>query len=226
MADVALVCGGSGALGSAVVRAFLARGDVVISAARQAAAVVQTPEQGQLRSELVDLTEPAQVEALWERLADMGALPRWLVNAVGGFRGGTVAETDADDYRFLQQINLDATWWSCQAAARRLTSGAAIVNVSARSALAGGRGSAAYAVSKAAVLRLTQVLSDELKERRVRVNAVVPSVMDTSGNRGAISSERMRDSVPTDDVAAVIAFLCSDQAWVISGAAIPVYGWA
>jgi NAD(P)-dependent dehydrogenase (short-subunit alcohol dehydrogenase family) len=226
MADVALVCGGSGALGSAVVRAFLARGDVVISAGRQAATVLQTPEQGQFRSEIVDLTEPDLVEALWERLADEGALPRWLVNAVGGFRGGTVAETDADDYRFLQQTNLDATWWSCQAAARRLSSGAAIVNVSARPALAGGRGSAAYAVSKAAVLRLTQVLSDELKERRVRVNAVVPSVMDTSGNRGAISSERMRDSVPTDDVAAVIAFLCSDQAWVISGAAIPVYGWA
>jgi NAD(P)-dependent dehydrogenase (short-subunit alcohol dehydrogenase family) len=108
----------------------------------------------------------------------------------------------------------------------RLSSGAAIVNVSARPALAGGAGSAAYAVSKAAVLRLTQVLSEELKERRVRVNAVLPSVMDTPGNREAMSSERMRDATPTDDVAAVIAFLCSDQAWVTSGAAIPVYGWA
>jgi NAD(P)-dependent dehydrogenase (short-subunit alcohol dehydrogenase family) len=226
MADVALVCGGSGALGSAVVRAFLARGDVVVSAGRRSATVPQTLGQGRFRSELVDLTAPDQVEALWDRLADEGALPRWLVNAVGGFRGGTVAETDVDDYRFLQQINLDAAWWTCQAAARRLTSGAAIVNVSARPALAGGRGSAAYAVSKAAVLRLTQVLSDELKERRVRVNAVLPSVVDTPGNRASISSERMRASIPTDDVAAVIAFLCSDQAWVISGATIPVYGWA
>jgi NAD(P)-dependent dehydrogenase (short-subunit alcohol dehydrogenase family) len=226
MQDVALVCGGSGALGSAVVRAFLARGDVVISAGRRAAAVVPTREPERLRSEIVDLTEPDEVEALWERLADEGALPRWLVNAVGGFRGGTVAETDADDYRLLQQINLDATWWSCRAAARRLSSGAAIVNVSARPALAGGTGAAAYAVSKAAVLRLTQVLSGELRERRVRVNAVLPSVMDTPGNRAAIASERMRDSIPTDDVAAVVAFLCSDQARVISGAAIPVYGWA
>lgn len=226
MADVALVCGGSGGLGSSVVRAFLARGDVVISAGRRASAVAQTPEQGQLRSEIVDLTDPDQVEALWERLADEGTLPRWLVNVVGGFRGGTVAETDADDYRFLQQINLDATWWSCRAAARRMSSGAAIVNVSARPAVAGGRGSAAYAVSKAAVLRLTQVLSDELKERHICVNAVLPSVMDTPGNRAAISSERMQASVPTEDVAAVIAFLCSDQAWLISGAAIPVYGWA
>jgi NAD(P)-dependent dehydrogenase (short-subunit alcohol dehydrogenase family) len=226
MADVALVCGGSGALGSAVVRAFLARGDVVVSAGRSAATVTQAPGQAQLRSELVDLTEPDQVEALWDRLADEGALPRGLVNAAGGFRGGTVAETDAEDYRFLQQINLDATWWSCQAAARRLSSGGAIVNVAARPALAGGKGAAAYAVSKAAVLRLTQVLSDELKERRVRVNAVLPSVMDTPGNRASISSERMGDSVPTDDVAAVIAFLCSDQARVVSGAAIPVYGWA
>jgi NAD(P)-dependent dehydrogenase (short-subunit alcohol dehydrogenase family) len=73
---------------------------------------------------------------------------------------------------------------------------------------------------------LTQVLSDELKERHICVNAVLPSVMDTPGNRAAISSERMQASVPTEDVAAVIAFLCSDQAWLISGATIPVYGWA
>jgi NAD(P)-dependent dehydrogenase (short-subunit alcohol dehydrogenase family) len=224
MADVALVCGGSGALGAAVVEAFLARGDRVVSTGRRPPTA--DGEQVPVRHETVDLTVADEVEALWERLDGDGELPRWLVNAAGGFRGGTVATTGEEDYRFLQQINLDATWWSCRAAARRLPQGAAIVNVAARPAVAGGKGSAAYAVSKAAVLRLTQVLSDELRERRVRVNAVLPSVMDTPANRAGVSAERMRESVSTGDVAAVIAFLCSERAGVVSGAAIPVYGWA
>jgi NAD(P)-dependent dehydrogenase (short-subunit alcohol dehydrogenase family) len=222
MPDVALVCGGSGALGAAVVDAFLARGDRVVSVSRRSPAA----EDDQVRRETIDLTDPDAVETLWDRLADDGDLPRWVVNAVGGFRGGTVASTEEEDYRFLQQVNLDVTWWSCRAAARRLPEGAAIVNVAARPALVGGAGSSAYAVSKAAVVRLTQVLSDELRERRVRVNAVLPSVMDTPANRAVISAQRMRESVSTDDVAAVIAFLCSELAWVVSGAAIPVYGWA
>jgi len=103
---------------------------------------------------------------------------------------------------------------------------AAIVNVAARPALTGGAGSAAYAVSKAAVLRMTQVLSEELKERRVRVNAVLPSVLDTPASRAAMPEERMRTAAELDDVAAVISFLCSDQARVVSGAAFPVCGWA
>jgi NAD(P)-dependent dehydrogenase (short-subunit alcohol dehydrogenase family) len=225
MADLALVCGGSGALGAAVVRAFLGRGDRVVSAGRHARAVEHDQPQ-RLRHEAVDLTVPDEVEALWGRLVSDGEAPRWLVNAVGGFRGGTVADTDQSTYRFLQEINLDAAWWSCRAAAKRLGEGGAIVNVAARPALSGGAGSAAYTVSKAAVLRMTQVLSDELKERRVRVNAVLPSVMDTPTNRAAMPEERMGGAVSTDDVAVVIAFLCSDQARVVSGAAIPVYGWA
>lgn len=221
--DVALVCGGGGALGAAVVQAFHARGDLVVATDRHAA---EREPVERLRFESVDLAVPDEVEGLWERLAAAGELPRWLVNAVGGFRGGTVAATEADDYGFLERINLEAAWWSCRAAARRLEPGAAIVNVAARPALHGGAGSAAYAVTKAAVVRMTQVLSDELRERRVRVNVVLPSVMDTPANRAAMSAERMGEAVSTADVAAVIGFLCSEQARAVSGAAIPVYGWA
>lgn len=222
--DVALVCGGSGALGAAVVRAFVERGDRVVAADRRLPA--GEPGVADVRHEAVDLTAPDDVEALWERLAADGEPPRWVVNAVGAFRGGTVARTEPDDFRFLEQLNLEAAWWSCRAAARRVSEGAAIVNVAARPALAGGAGSAAYAVTKAAVLRMTQVLSDELREQRVRVNSVLPSVMDTPANRAAMPDERLQRAVSTDDVAAVIAFLCSDSAWIVSGAAIPVYGWA
>lgn len=92
--------------------------------------------------------------------------------------------------------------------------------------MTGGAGSAAYAVTKAAVLRLTQVLSEELRSRRIRVNAVLPSVIDTPANRAVLPAERMQEAVPAGDLAEVIAFLCSDRARSVSGAAIPVYGWA
>ncbi|HWB23622.1 MAG TPA: SDR family oxidoreductase [Gaiellaceae bacterium] len=219
MSDTALVCGASGALGQSLVAAFLERGDRVIAVERQ---LVADPPPG-VRSEAVDLTVPDEVEALWERLDEP---PRWVVNAVGGFRGGTVAETEPDAFRFLVDLNLATTLWSCRAAARRLAPGSAIVNVASRSALVGGSGSAVYSVTKAAVVRLTEVLADELAGKRIRVNAILPSVIDTPANRAAMSAAALSDAVPPAQIAAVAGFLSSDAAAAVSGAVLPVYGWA
>jgi NAD(P)-dependent dehydrogenase (short-subunit alcohol dehydrogenase family) len=220
VAELALVCGGGGALGGALVDAFLARGDEVVAVDRHVPDGAAPPG---LVHEAVDLTDADAVEALWERL---GAQPRWLVNAVGGFRGGTVADSEPDDVRFVSDLLLGTTWWSCRAAARRMEAGAAIVNVGARAALTGGAGSAAYAVAKAGVVRLTQVLSAELAERRVRVNAILPSLIDTPANRASLSEQALRNAVPPAEIAAVVAFLCSDAAAAVNGAIVPVYGWA
>ena len=92
MTDVALVCGGAGALGSAIVEALRARGDEVVVADRNT----------------VDLTDAEAVEAFWERLADR---PRWVVNAAGGFRPATVAQTEPEDLRFLTELNFETAWW-------------------------------------------------------------------------------------------------------------------
>jgi NAD(P)-dependent dehydrogenase (short-subunit alcohol dehydrogenase family) len=223
VADVALVCGAGGALGSSLVAAFVARGDRVVAADRHGGGGSEAPG---LRHEAVDLTVPGQVEALWERLEEQRDRPRWVVNAVGAFRAGTVAATEPEALRFVEDVNLATVWWSCRAAARRLAAGGAIVNVSSRSAVAGGAGAAAYSVAKAGAVRLTEVLAAELAERRVRVNAILPSVIDTPANRAGMPEQRMRNAVPPEDVAAVAAFLCSDAAAAVTGAAIPVYGWA
>lgn len=227
MADVALVCWAGGALGEAVVSAFAGRGDRVVAAARRPLAFDPgTPAAGAVRSEVVDLAEPAEVEALWDRLAERGERPRWLVNTVGGFGGGSVSATEPADYRRLLDLNLTTTLWSCRAAARRMEPGGAIVNVSSRTAVAGGTKAAVYAVAKAGVIRLTQVLADELAARSIRVNVILPSVMDTPDNRASMPPTAMERAVPTADVAAVIAHLCSDAARAITGATVPVYGMA
>jgi NAD(P)-dependent dehydrogenase (short-subunit alcohol dehydrogenase family) len=212
MSDVALVCGAGGALGSALVDAFLARGDSVVGVDRKAA-----PREG-LQSESADLTDADAVEALWERIET----PRWVVNAVGGFRGGNVVEAEPDAVRFLLDLNFATTFWSCRAAARRLERGGAIVNIAARAAVTGGMGAAAYAASKAAVVRLSEVLAGELSGRGIRVNALLPLLIDTPANRAALPPERLEGAVPPQRIADVCAWLCSDAADAVTGAAIPV----
>ena len=222
MGDVSVVCGAGGALGSAIVSAFLARGDLVI-------AVDQHTEGDALervRREACDLTSADEVAALWSCLLGDGLEPRWVVNAVGGFRPGSVADSDPESLRFLEDLNFHTAWWSCREAARNLQEGGAIVNVSSRTGVAGGSGAAAYAVTKTAVIRLTEVLAGELAPRRVRANAILPSVIDTPANRASLSPEAAGKAVAPADLASVIAFLLSDGAAAITGAVIPVYGWA
>lgn len=224
MSDVALVCGGGGALGSALVAAFLGRGDRVVACDRHPGGHEDDPPG--VRRVAVDLTSPDEVEELWARLEEVGERPRWVVNAVGGFRAGGVADSEPDDVRFVQDLNLGTAWWSCRAAAQRLGEGAAILNVASRTALVGGSGAAAYTVAKAGVVKLTEILATELAARKVRVNAVLPSVIDTPANRATMPPERMAMAVPPEQIAAVVAFLCSDAAAAVTGAVLPVYGWA
>jgi len=222
VSDVALVCGGGGALGSALVDVLLERGDTVVAVDRSGDGEARE----RLRREVADLTSASEVDALWERLAAADVRPRWVVNAAGGFRAGTVADTGPELLRFVSELNVGTAWWSCRAAAKGLPEGGAIVNVGARAALSGGAGTAAYAVAKAAAVRLTEVLAAELRDRKVRVNAILPALIDTPANRATMSPDQLRNAVAPAELASVVSFLLSDAASAVTGAIVPVYGWA
>src|SRR5438105_14917143 len=123
----------------------------------------------------------------------------------------------------MLDLNLGSAWWSCRAAARRMQSGA-IVNVSSRSGLVAETGAAAYAVAKAGVIKLTEVLAAELKASGVRVNVIVPAIIDTAVNRQVLPEKLVQKAVAPAEIAAVIAYLCSHAAAAIPGAPIPAYG--
>ena len=223
-----MVTGAGGVLGRAVVAEFVAAGLRVIAVARSVddlASLVEAQPDAVV-AEAADLTDPGEVAALWQRLDERGAIPSFLVNTAGGYRGGTLVESGVEDYRGTFAVNLDTTWWSCREAARRMSGigGCAIVNVASRTALHGGAGSIAYAVAKAAVIKLSQVLADELKDTGVRVNAVLPAVIDTPANAAAMSAARMAKAVPAESIAKVVVFLCGPDAGPISGAVVPAYG--
>ena len=230
-----MILGATGGLGTAIVDAFATRGDRVIAVARSRSGVSQLESKypGVVSGDTADLTSRFAVDELWERIDRIG-VPRWVVNATGGFRAGKVAETTPDDFSFMMDLNLGSAWWSCRAAARRMqrTSpspsggghGGGIVNVASRSALVAEPGAAAYAVAKAGVIKLTEVLAAELKVSDIRVNAVVPAIIDTPANRQSLPEKLIAKAVAPGEIAAVIAYLCSDAARAITGVALPVYG--
>lgn len=176
--------------------------------------------------EVADLTHADQVEELWARIDDHEVAVRWLVNLTGGWRGGDLVSTSPKDYRFMLDLNLTSAWLSCRSAVPRLRAGGGggIVNMGSRSALVEGEGEAAYAVAKAAVVRLTQVLAEELKNDGIRVNAVLPAIVDTPANRESLPKETIEKAITPEEIAKVILFLTSEEAATITGAAVPVYG--
>lgn len=226
---VALITGASGGLGGAVVRRFAAEGASLVLPER-------TP--GRLQSLLsdiaapvltvtADLTDPAAVAQLVDQgVARFGRLDI-LVNLVGGFRGGTpVVEMDEADWDAMMTLNLKTAFLISRAALKPMLSQGSgkIVHVASRSGLQGTANQAAYAASKAGVIRLTESLAAEVRHQGINVNCVLPGTIDTVANRRAMPKADFSKWIAPDDLASVILFLCTDEARAIHGAAIPVYG--
>ena len=233
--NIAIVTGGTGALGSAVVKALLEAGAIVALPYRSDGALdeLRTQENiapgAPLSGAAVDLTDPDGVRAFYDRVAqDHGGIDI-VINAAGGFGGGDpVHKTSWDLWQQQLDINLKTTVLSCQAAIPHLIErgGGSIVNVSTRTATQPGANLAAYAAVKRAVLQLTDALAAELRAQDITVNAVLPSVIDTPANRKSNPNANYSAWAKPGAIARVILFLVGPDARIISGAHVPVYGKA
>ncbi len=229
-----LITGGTGILGSAVTKAYLAQDDTVAVTYLFENEVERFKAYNPELSEDVtflyaNVTEEAEVQnTIKEFLFQFDRLDV-LINIVGGFVGGIpTAELEVDRWDFMMNLNLKSVFLCCKAVIPDMTAQGygKIINVSARAGLKGEAGLSAYCVSKGGVRTLTESLAAEVMDSGVNVNAIMPSVMDTPMNREAMPDEEHDRWVAPADVAKVICFLTSDDASVINGAAIPVYGRA
>ena len=232
-----LVAGGTGGLGRAVSLAFLEEGaKVVVTYREQKEFDAVKSESGangsliagrQIEGHRVDVTDETAVRQLLDRvLAEHGRLDA-LVNTVGGYAGGVnLWELETKVFDQMLALNLRSGYALSRAAIPVMLKQrrGAIVNVAAKAALDHGAGAAAYAASKAGALALMDSLAAEVKGTGVRVNSILPSIIDTEANRRAMPNADFAKWPKPQEIARVILFLCSDDAKVIHGAAVPVYG--
>ena len=174
----------------------------------------------------VDLADPAAADAaLAQVVAHFGRLDG-LANIAGGFRWETVAEGSIDSWDALYRLNVRTCVCASRAALPHLLAagGGRIVNVGALGALKAGTGMGAYAASKAGVMRFTEALAEELKDRAIQVNAVLPSIIDTPQNRRDMPDADPTRWVTPEALADAIVFLLGPGARAITGALVPVPG--
>ena len=230
---VVLVTGGTGGLGREVTMAFLEAGATVavtyvapegfktlISAAERTGA---TPPAGAK----VDVTSDEQVQKFVAELVAKHGRLDILVNTVGGYAGGTnLWEVDPKTYDKMLDLNLKSGFVLSRAIVPQMIkqNRGWIVNVASKAALDHAAGGALYEASKAGALALFDSLAADVKSYNINVNSVLPSIIDTAANRQAMPKADFSRWPKPQEIAQVILFLCSEEARVIHGAAIPVYG--
>lgn len=230
MRRTALVTGGTGGLGTAVTQAFLDAGwRVVVPWVADSELDRLTPHTDLhlMRADLFDPASAAEVARL--AASDAGAPLGAAINLVGGFAiGGRVHETDVSEFEEQLRLNLRPTYLVSQAVVPHMleSDGGAIVCVSSRAALRPFSGAAGYITGKAAVLALVDAMAAEYTRDGIRVNAVLPSVIDTPANRAGQPNADYSTWVSPAEIAEVVLFLCGDGGRVTSGAHVPVYGKA
>jgi NAD(P)-dependent dehydrogenase (short-subunit alcohol dehydrogenase family) len=234
---VALVAGGTGGLGRAISLAFVEQGANVIVTFRRpgdldelkkAASVKLVEAQGaSLDGFNADVTDETAVAKLIDGIVERHGRLDCLVNAVGAYAGG-IKFWDLETKIFEQQLalNLRAGFLLARAAARVMVKqgNGAIVNVASKAAIDHAAGASAYAASKAAAVAMIDSLAADLKGTGVRANSILPSIIDTPANRKAMPKADFSKWPKPEEIARVILFLCSNEAHLIQGASVPVYG--
>ncbi len=223
----AFVTGGTGALGTAVCRALLEAGyDTHAATITHDPTPPATSGLDRLRVHVGDLTREVDAERIFQ---EVGGPLAAVVATVGGFIGGPLTDVTVGDIEGLTALNLTSTVLTLKHAHPRLKEnpgGAACVLVAARSAHHGGPGAALYSATKAGVANLALSAAQEWKDDRIAVNAVLPSIFDTPRNRADMPDADFSRWPKPEEIAAVVRFLVSEDARIVSGGWIPVYGQA
>jgi len=225
-----LVTGGTGGLGRAVSLAFLAEGAKVVVTYREQKELdsLKSAANGATAEGFpVDVTDEAAVRQLVDLVIAKHGRLDVLVNAVGGYAGGVnLWEQQTKVFDQMLALNLRAGYVLSRAAIPAMLhqKHGAIVNVASKAAVDHGAGASAYAASKAAAVALMDSLAAEVKGTGVRVNSILPSIIDTEVNRQAMPGADFTKWPKPEEIARVILFLCSDDAKLINGASVPVYG--
>ena len=223
-----IVTGAFGALGRVVARTLAAKGARL--ALVDAAPAVPEALTGELAGHLllpgVDLTSQAATEGMVATVVTRHRTLDAVVNIAGGFRWESIVDGDPATWDAMFTLNVKTTLHVCRASLPHLLDrpGSRIVNIGAGAAGKAAAGMGAYAASKSGVLRLTEALSEETKDRGLTVNAILPSIIDTPANRKDMPDADVTRWVAPEAVADVVAFLLSDAARAITGAGIPVAG--
>jgi NAD(P)-dependent dehydrogenase (short-subunit alcohol dehydrogenase family) len=223
-----VVTGAFGALGAAVARRFAARGSRLGLLDRAPVPEWAVPEFTAPHVLLggVDLTTQQAANAAMQSVAAATGALHVLVNVAGGFRWETLESGDVSTWELMFTMNLKTAVVASKAAVPYLIAagGGCVINVGAGAAARAGAGMGAYTASKAGVERLTEALAAELKDRNIRVNAILPGTIDTPANRASMPDADVTRWVHPDAVADVVVFLASEAACAVNGAAVRVFG--
>ena len=230
MSRVVLVTGGSGALGQAITRRFLADGDTVcvpwiVEAERERlAASVESAARDRLVLERCDVADDAAMAGLTQSLLARHRHVDVLVSAVGGFAMGGLVETDRRLWDSMLTLNLTTAYVAAHAVVPPMLARGSgrVVAVASRAVVPPVGGFIAYTVAKVGVIGLVQALAAETRGRGVTVNAVLPSTMDTPANRAAMPNVDPKTWVPVEAVAEAIAYLAADSSGHVTGTLLAV----
>jgi NAD(P)-dependent dehydrogenase (short-subunit alcohol dehydrogenase family) len=225
---VIIVTGAAGNVGSALAVLLASRGARVaaVDTARDRLQAVTAglAGSGHLALAEYDLTDPTATDALVAAVLQACGRLDGVGTTVGGFAMAKLADAGLDQWDAMFSLNVKTTWNIYRAAvpALRAAGSGALVAIGSAAGLKGSGEMAAYAATKSAVMRLTESLADELRPDRIRVNAVLPTTIDTPQNRAAMPGADASRWVKPAEVAEVMAFLLSDRASGVSGALLPV----
>jgi len=229
---VVLIAGGTGGLGRAVSAGFLAEGAQVIVTYRDQREMdelkrIADENATSLSGHSIDITDEAAVFQLVHTAVQQYGHLDVLVNTVGAYAGGAkLWEADSGVFERMLTLNLRSGYTLLRAVVPAMLKQGrgSIVNIASRAAVDHAGGAAGYAASKAAAVAMIDSLAADLKGTGVRANSILPSIIDTEANRKAMPGANFSQWPKPEEIARVILFLCSDEARLIHGASVPVYG--